>query len=116
VAIETMEAMLARSNPPDVVIPAAHDAIRHSARAAAVARDFAAGRDSGFNFGDDLFDKATGILNAAGRDAVQRMASAIPLWNGPLRIQCSAAAVPIARNALIQAGIPEDRLVFITAP
>jgi hypothetical protein len=116
VALETMEAMLARSNPPDVIIPAAHDAIRHAARATAKARDYAAGRDSSLLFDDAYIEKSSGTLTDAGRDAVERIAAALNLWTGPLRVRCSSTTMEAARAALTQAGIPEGRLVFVAFP
>jgi hypothetical protein len=116
VALDTMEQMHSRGNPPEIVIPAAHDVIRYAARATAIARDHAAGRDSSFTFEDSFIDRASGMLTATGRDAVQRIAAALNHWNGPLRVRCSTANLAVARRSLTQAGISEDRLIFITTP
>jgi hypothetical protein len=56
------------------------------------------------------------MLTATGRDAVQRIAAALNHWNGPLRVRCSTANLAVARRSLTQAGISEDRLIFITTP
>jgi hypothetical protein len=113
VTFDTMETLVSRSNPADIVIPAAHDTVRAAARATLAAREAAAGRNASFAFGDDLMD-STGALTAAGRDTVQRIAAAAGVLSGPFRIRCSAKAMPVARRALTQAGVSEDRLVFVT--
>jgi hypothetical protein len=113
VALDTMDEMLARNNPVDTVLPAAHDAIRRAVRATEAARAVAAGRDAGFRAGDETVDRSTGALNSIGRDAIQRIVAAAGFWTGPLRVICSPASLPLVREALNQSGISPDRLLFV---
>ncbi|HEX4997104.1 MAG TPA: DUF4398 domain-containing protein [Terriglobia bacterium] len=113
VALETMEEMLARNNPSEIVLSAAHDAIRRAARATLVARESASGRNSAFRFGDELVDKASGNLTPEGQSTVEKIVASLQLLNGPARIRCSEATAAVVRRALVNGGVPETRIVFV---
>ena len=125
VALASMEELLARAAPVDILWPAAGEAIRWSQRAVTMARTQNAQRELtelrqrqeelqkhlSLTFRNEHFD-ANGLTDA-GRDALLRISSIAGVAPGPVRLEGNAPdiAVKAATEFLILAGVPQDRII-----
>jgi hypothetical protein len=133
VDLGTVEDMLGRSAPLDLVLPIASESIRLSQRSFVAAREngssisqLAAERDAALarvqelqsapavKLSADYFDIRAGSLTPAGNAALTKIAAAVGFWAEPVRISCPENAVEILKRFLSAAGVQQNRVVIVT--